>query len=88
MLIALLIAVPGIALLLLAAVAGLVAAYGRSSDETLVAPRNAGFGEARQQARCATRARDQPRTAQPKTPGPSRVLVKDGAPDRPTRLAA
>jgi hypothetical protein len=46
MIISLIIVVPGVALLLVAAFAGLATHYGRKSDQGLVAPRNAEFGEA------------------------------------------
>jgi hypothetical protein len=54
--IALVIAVPGVALLLMAAFAGLAASQGRTSQESLVAPRNAEFGAATRGRAEATRA--------------------------------
>ena len=58
MIVALIIAVPGVLLLLLASFAGLTATWARTSDESLVAPRNAEFGEIARRARAeATRER-------------------------------
>jgi len=58
MIISLIIVVPGVALLLVAAFAGLVTHYGRKSDQQLVAPRNAEFGDASRLIRAeATRER-------------------------------
>ena len=58
MIISLIIVVPGVALLLIAAFAGLATSRARSSQEPLVAPRNAGFGEAARSLRAeATRER-------------------------------
>ena len=58
MIVALIIAVPGVLLLLLTAFAGLTATWGRSGGESLVAPRNAQFGEIARQAQAeATRER-------------------------------
>jgi hypothetical protein len=85
-----LIVVPGVALLLIAAFAGLVTTYWRRSDEHLVAPRNAGFGESarllqaeatREQARADLKA-----LATRKT-GPALVLV-DGDSKPADRRAA
>jgi hypothetical protein len=56
MTVALIIAVPGVLLLLLASFAGLTATWARTSAESLVAPRNAEFGEISRRARAeATR---------------------------------
>ena len=83
----LIIVVPGVALLLTAAFAGLVTIYGRRSEEHLVAPRNAGFGQAsrlvraeatREQARADLRALTAPKAnGTDLKPGPALVLVDD-----------
>lgn len=61
MTIGLIIVVPGVAVLLLAAFASLLTRVGRTSEDLLVAPQNAGFGAASRLARAAA-TREQART--------------------------
>jgi hypothetical protein len=60
MIVSLAIVVPGVAVLLIAAGAGMLSGFGRRSTENLVAPRNAEFGETARALRAeATRAQAQ-----------------------------
>lgn len=60
MIISLAVVIPGVAVLLVAAFAGQLGGYGRTSTDQLVAPRNAEFGETARLLRAeATRAQAQ-----------------------------
>lgn len=76
MIISLAFVIPGSAVVLVAAFAGLVSSYGRASTENLVAPRNAQFGEASRLLRDeATRARARADLAGLSTRKTDRALV-------------
>jgi hypothetical protein len=91
MIISLAIAVPGVAVLLAAAFAGLVSSHGRGTGENLVAPRNAQFGEASRMLRDeATRTRAGADLAGLTTRRTDRALVLliDSASKQPDQHAA
>jgi hypothetical protein len=89
MIISLVIVIPGVALLLVAAFAGLFTHYGRKSDQLLVAPPNAGFGTAARLLRAEAtreRARADLKALTTRKAGPALVLV-DAAPKSGQRAA-
>jgi hypothetical protein len=93
MAIALIVAVPGVVLLLLTACAGLVAGQGRKSDQPLVAPQNADFGEASRLMRAEAtreRARADLRNLTSRKTAPALALVADDAAEvrKPAQRAA
>ena len=82
MIISLAIVIPGVGLLLIAAFAGLFSTLGRRSETPLVAPRNAGFGEASRLMRAEAtreRARADLRALTARRTGPALVLLADDA---------
>ncbi len=91
MTISLIIVVPGVALLLIAAFAGLVTTYGHRTDDGLVAPRNAGFGESARLMR-AEAIREQARTdlkaLTSRTTGSALAMPVTAAPKQADRRAA
>ena len=91
MIIGLAIAIPGITVLLVAAFAGLVGSYGRTSTEKLIAPRNAQFGEASRLLRDETtqaRARADLAALTSRKTDRALVLLIDGAPKESDQRAA
>jgi hypothetical protein len=90
MTISLIIVVPGVVLLLIAAFAGLATSQARRSQEHLVAPRNAGFGEATRSMRAEAtreRARADLQALPSRKPDATLVMV-DGAAKPADRRAA
>ncbi|HST83381.1 MAG TPA: hypothetical protein VLL08_16745 [Kineosporiaceae bacterium] len=82
MTISLIIVVPGVVLLLIAAFAGLATSQARGSQERLVAPRNAGFGEAGRLMRAEAtreRARADLKALTSRQPGAALVMVDTAA---------
>ena len=81
MIISLIVVIPGVVLVLVVALAGGVTRYGRQADPLLVAPRNAGFGEASRLVRAeATRERaraDLQALTNRRTTAPALTLVKN-----------
>jgi hypothetical protein len=91
MIISLIIVVPGVALLLIAAFAGLATSQARRSQERLVAPRNAGFGAAARSMRAEAtreRARADLQALTSRKTGPALVVLTDDAPKPAGRRAA
>ena len=90
MTIGLIIVVPGVAVLLVAAFAGLLTRIGRTSDELLVAPQNAGFGAASRLVRAAAtreRARTDLRALSTRKTDQALAQLLDDAPQADQRAA-
>ena len=79
MTIGLAVVVPGILLLVLLALSGIIVTYGRKSDGTLVAPKGARYSDASRLVRAATRSHQPVRPDSPVRPpaqrGPSEPMT-------------